>query len=133
MDANERADKAAEKYNTDKKKNYDRGTKDLPPLTLGSKVVLYDVTTRLWDTSAVVTEILPFRRYGLRTDGGRSLTRNRVHLRVSQKCGPTELGGPDTPPFTPREYTIGVHDEESSKDRRPLRGTRAPERFIEKY
>ena len=60
-------------------------SKDLPPITVGTKVHIQNHANNRWDRTGTVKEVLPFRQYTVRMDGsGRLTKRNRRHLKVSQ-------------------------------------------------
>ena len=60
---------------------YNETAHELPPLKVGSRVRVQDVRNKRWELEATIVSVLPFRRYLIKTPGGRVLARNRVHLR----------------------------------------------------
>ncbi|XP_062516385.1 uncharacterized protein K02A2.6-like [Corticium candelabrum] len=73
-----------QRVNKEKQKaNYDRNARDLPQLRPGDTVRVQPLTQKrdvVWP-KAVVTNVLPNRSYGILTEHGKELRRNRVHLR----------------------------------------------------
>ena len=69
------------KRNLEMVANYNKGSRELHTLQVGSNVRIQNQTTfrsKKWDRTGVIVEILPFRRYLIRVDGGgRTLIRNR--------------------------------------------------------
>ena len=56
--------------------------RSLPALKPGNRVWIQNQTTKKWDKSGTVTEVLAYRQYSIRLDGsGRISRRNRVHLK----------------------------------------------------
>ena len=61
--------------------NYNQHVRELPELRIGSHVVIQNPRTKLWDIYGIVVEVGPYRRYHVRTQGGRVFVRNRRFLR----------------------------------------------------
>ena len=62
--------------------NYNRGTKELPPLRVGTPVAIYDRRTKRWNRFGVVQEVQrDLRRYVIRLASGMIVTRNRRAVR----------------------------------------------------
>ena len=83
---------------------YNFGTRMLSPLAVGQQVVIQNQSTKRWDRSGTVTEILPYRKYRLLLrDTGNLTCRNRRFLkpkafnltRSGRYSGP--LSGPPVP------------------------------------
>ena len=60
---------------------YNVHSRHLPEIHIGSKVAIQNQVTKLWDTYGTVVDIGPHRRYYIKTQAGRILTRNRRFLR----------------------------------------------------
>ena len=60
---------------------YDKHCKNLPELSIGTYVYIYDTNRKLWDTQAQVMEKLSARSYLVKTIDNVFYRRNRVHLR----------------------------------------------------
>jgi transposase InsO family protein len=69
--------------------HYDKNTKSLPPLEVGSKVLVQDHQTKLWDRTGNVVTVGPHRKYWIKLPSGRCLWRNRKFLRpLKEDAGP---------------------------------------------
>ena len=82
-------------------------TKDLPPLAIGSKVLVQNQygagkISKRWDKSGMVLEDLGFNKYRIKIDGsGRITDRNRQFLRKFTPLTPTLPGPSPGNPSTP--------------------------------
>ena len=81
---------------------YNQHARALPEIGVGSKVAIQNTITKLWDIYGVVTAIGPYRRYFVKTAGGRVLVRNRRYLRrrvppvlPPDTAGPLQAVDPD--------------------------------------
>ena len=64
------------------KKSFDKRTRALPELLVGTRVVVQDVKTGRWLQKASILAISSDgRSYDLRLDGGAETSRNRVYIR----------------------------------------------------
>ena len=63
---------------------HDRTTRDLPVLTNGSPVRLYDFDNENWLMKGKVVEMVSPRSYLVRCENGAIYRRNRVHLRLDK-------------------------------------------------
>ena len=92
-------------------------SKDLPPITVGTKVHIQNHANNRWDRTGTVKEVLPFRQYTVRMDGsGRLTKRNRRHLKKVSQPGTAEATLDDP--------------SEAHREPRPSRERRRPNRFI---
>ena len=72
---------------------YNRGTRDLPPLRVGTPIAVQDPRSNRWDRYGVVQEVHHrLRRYVIRLASGMIITRNRRVIR--QRINPTTLMPP---------------------------------------
>ena len=89
---------------------YNRSSKPLGPLQLGTTVRVQDPQTKLWDKIATVISIGQHRTYRVRLTSGRVLWRNRRFLRVV----------PSAPTSSPAEN----QPSSDTSDQAPRRSTR---------
>ncbi len=87
---------------------YNFGTKSLLPLTIGQQVILQNPSTKRWDRTGTITNILPHRKYEIfLSDTGNKTHRNRRFLRPLSSSvyqnghHPTCLSGPSIPRSDP--------------------------------
>lgn len=78
-------------YQTRRKQYYNRMTKDLPEISIGTRVRIQDAITKLWDREGVILDIGKYRDYKIRLPSGRILTRNRKFLK-KKECSEREDG-----------------------------------------
>ena len=93
---------------------YNRSSKPLGPLNIGSSVRIQDPHSKLWDKVATVIAIGQHRTYRVRLPSGRVLWRNRRYLRqippASPSPEPTQSPSADqTPDPAPRRSTRTRH------------------------
>ena len=100
---------------------YDQKAHDLKNIDVGSHVAVQNPETKLWDIYGIVSEIGPHRKYYVRTQRGRVLTRNRRFIRKRVDIPIRGQGG------------HGVQRETMTlpQPRRSERVTRRPQRLIE--
>ena len=99
------AERAAHSTQETAKSFYNQHAHSLPDLKVGSHVALQDPRSKLWDIYGVITDVGPYQRYFVRTNGGRTLVRNRRFLR---KRSPPSVAGPVSPgPSTPNHIPPG--------------------------
>ena len=95
-------EKALAKRHTRGHEKWDEHTRALPPLKVGDKVFLQNLTgnyPKRWEHTGVVVEVRQFHQYAVRVDGsGRVTLRNRQHLR---RYVPFKTSSPPTPVVTP--------------------------------
>ena len=105
--------------------SYNRHARNLPEITIGSRVALQNNETKRWDIYGTVTEIGPHRRYFVKTQSGRVLARNRRFLRrrvvmpIPQPCGATQHCSQQPPSL------------DTPQPRRSSRGHQKPQRLVE--
>ena len=76
-----------------------RGSRPLPPIAPGCRVLVQNAPRGVWDRAGIVIEVRPNRQYLVRLEGsGRISLRNRIHLRPT--TAPAS-GGPDDPVWRP--------------------------------
>ena len=119
---------------------YNAHARNLPDIQLGSNVVLQNPRTKLWDIHGTVVHISPYRRYSIKTQGGRVLVRNRRFLR---RRTPASLDASERNPHQldvslphKEPNSTGRNRHEPSQDqtadmRRSDRPHRPPQRLIE--
>ena len=61
---------------------FDRNAKDLPTLIPGQNVRVQNTDSGRWEKAVVVSDCNEPRSYIVNTDEGKTLRRNRVHIRV---------------------------------------------------
>ena len=71
---------------------YNMHARELPEIRTGSCVVIQNPFTKAWDIYGVVVDIGPYRRFNVRTQSGRILTRNRRFIRRRFPTFPWMLG-----------------------------------------
>ena len=110
------AEDQARSHKEDVEQRYNQHARSLVDIYVGSSVALQDPVSKRWEIYGVVAGIGPYRRYYVRTAGGRVLVRNRRHLRrrvppsmptpssapVHQAAGPSL---PSPHPVPPRRST----------------------------
>ena len=110
------AEDQARSHKEDVEQRYNQHARSLVDIYVGSSVALQDPISKRWEIYGVVADIGPYRRYYVRTAGGRVLVRNRRHLRrrippsmptpssapVHQAAGPSL---PSPHPVPPRRST----------------------------
>ena len=70
-------------------KRYNIGTRTLQPLVVGQHVIIQNQTTRRWDRTAVILEVLPHRKYKLQLDDTGNISfRNRRFLKPCRSTAP---------------------------------------------
>ena len=95
--AAEVADTNSSAHQEQVEKYYNVHTRALPEIGVGSNVAIQNPTSKLWDIYGVVVDVGPFRRYFIRTAGGRVLVRNRRFLRRRIPPSPGKMPLPLTP------------------------------------
>ena len=104
----------------------------LPDIGIGSRVALQHPQTKMWDIYGTVVDIGPHRRYFIKTQNGRILTRNRLFLRrrtATSLLPSTTPAPPEQPQQTfPQQSTSA---EVCSSPRHSTRTHQAPKRLIE--
>ena len=99
--------------------------RDLPELSFGSKVAIQNSHTKLWDVYGTITAIGPYRRYYIKTAGGRVLTRNRCYIRRRFPVVPPESQ------HTPQPTPVPPPPPVPTPPRRSSRPHTRPPRLIE--
>ena len=80
---------------------YNFGTRTLSPLTVGQRVVIQNHSTKRWDRSGVIKEVLPHRKYKLQlNDTGNITFRNRRFLKLRDHNFTTSDSGPYSGPIS---------------------------------
>ncbi|XP_062504855.1 uncharacterized protein LOC134181605 [Corticium candelabrum] len=117
-----------QRVNKEKQKaNYDRNARDLPQLRPGDTVRVQPLTQKrdvVWP-KAVVTNVLPNRSYGILTEHGKELRRNRVHLR-KVKEEPVRI-----PTQQVKDTAGGRNDNHAPQQVVQSKTTKTPKRQIE--
>ena len=91
---------------------YNAHARNLPDIQLGSNVALQNPRTKLRDIYGTVVHISPYRRYSIKTQGGRVLVRNRRFLR---RRTPASL---DASERNPHQLDVSLpHEEPNSTGR----------------
>ena len=78
------------------KARYNRMSRALPVLEVGTRVAVQDSQTKLWDRYGTIVDIGRHRNYFVRMNSGRVLVRNRRALRRRYAVVPTPLTQPGT-------------------------------------
>ena len=100
-------------------RRYNIGTRKLRPLRAGQTVQVQNHTSKRWDRSAVILQVLPHRRYKLRLlDTGNVTSRNRRFLRPRKSTHRyARFSGPSPVPAS-QHYPVGVQGSNApSEDR----------------
>ena len=100
-------------------KRYNIGTRRLRPLAIGQHVLTQHHTTKRWNRSAVVLEVLPHRKYKVRmNDTGNTAHRNRRHLKPTNRSVPaqpiTHHSGSNPDPIQQSPPTPVLHPDTES-------------------
>ncbi len=66
---------------TTAKQYQDQRAHSLKEFTVGTKVAIYNPINKLWNIYGTIVEIGAYRRYRIKTEGGKLLVRNRRFLR----------------------------------------------------
>ena len=101
--------------------------RDLPELSIGSKVAVHNSCTKLWDIYGNITAIGPYRRYHIKTAGGRVLIRNRRYIRRRFPAAPPGYQHATLPAPAPSP----TPDSATTPPRRSSRPHTRPPRLIE--
>lgn len=107
---------------------YNRSSKPLPELPLGSSVAVYNVPAKTWYPAEVVQTASTPRSYIVETEDGRQLQRTREHLRPAHP--------PPAPVCAPSDAVVPASASPQQSEPQPLRRSqrerRAPKRYPEK-
>ena len=96
----------------------------LPDIKLGSSVALQNPQTKLWDIYGTIVQVGPHRRYYIKTQSGRVLTRNRRFLRYRNPAS-LNINGTAQPPSPMQEPTTTHIPTRSSGVKQPCKTIRA--------
>ena len=119
--ASDRYDKRASEQRDSAIQAYDRSSKPIGLLQLGTTVRVQDPRTKLWDSIATIISIGKHRTYRVRLPSGRVLWRNRRFLRISQ---PASASPATTPPLSDNKQ-----EPTSTGPRRSTRPRHTPQRW----
>ena len=111
---------------------YNQHAHNLPDIGIGSRVALQHPQTKMWDIYGTVIDIGPYRRYFVKTQSGRVLTRNRRFLR--HRTAASLFPEPREPPVGPYQdaATLPSHaTQDSTQLRRSGRTHKPPSRLVE--
>jgi len=113
---------------------YNLHAHNLPDIRIGSHVALQHPQTKMWDIYGTVVDVRPHRRYFIKTQNGRILTRNRrfLHHRTATSLFPSPKPvlleqSQNTPLQVEQSPTI----ETPSTPRHSGRTCQVPKRLIE--
>ena len=137
---------------------YNARAADLPALTVGTHVAVQNQETGRWDRYGTIVEVGQHRRYFIRMQSGRVLSRNRRHIRrryghaipdglsgASAPLGPKAPTPSAAPPVTPATTASGsapppltapasgpstAETTPQQRPRRSQRRRRRPDRFV---
>ena len=103
----------AETTGNQAKRYYDERSQSLRNLEIGNHVAVQNPTSKMWDIHGKIVDIGPHRKYFVRTQRGRILTRNRRFLRkrIDIQTGGTQEHQPavaQDPP--PQQRRSGMHN-----------------------
>ena len=121
----EEAEQRALRHKDQAEKYYNQHARDLPELSVGSKVAIQNSHTKLWDVYGTITAIGLYRRYYIKTAGGRVLTRNRRYIRRRFPVVPPESQ------HTPQPAPVPPPPPVPTPPRRSSRPHTRPPRLIE--
>ena len=123
----EEAEQRALHHQDQAEKHYNQHARDLPELSIGSKVAVHNSCTKLWDIYGNITAIGPYRRYHIKTAGGRVLIRNRRYIRRRFPAAPPGYQHATLPAPAPSP----TPDSATTPPRRSSRPHTRPPRLIE--
>ena len=123
----EEAEQRALHHQDQVEKHYNQHARDLPELSIGSKVAVHNSCTKLWDIYGNITAIGPYRRYHIKTAGGRILIRNRRYIRRRFPAAPPGYQHAILPAPAPSP----TPDSATTPPRRSSRPHTRPPRLIE--
>ena len=100
------------KHHTELATRYNRGTRNLPPLSTGQTVSLQSPTTKRWNRTGSITEKLPHRRYKIRLhDNGNTTIRNRRFLKPYTTSRNISYWSPSGPSIRPMPAVALQHTQ----------------------
>ena len=135
--AAEDCDRKGEEMEAAAREAYNASAKPLRPLRIGAYVSLQDPDTGLWDRTGQVVGIGSHRSYLLKTPSGRTLWRNRRHVRPFRGIVTTrpdsnprrgEVASPAPDPVSRKTVRFSLGESELSP-RRSVRRRQPPERL----
>ena len=131
----ELAEERRKRYKAKEAEYFNQHAHDLPELKPGQPVAVWNPETRLWDIKGMVVLRLKHRKYLIKTNSGRQLTRNRRFLRVRRPLFlPRRGGGDGSAPEAQHQPPPQRSQAEQTSPELPRRSTREkkkPRRLIE--